>query len=126
MAATMEKTRHPGIYKRGTRYVVVYRGADGKQRKEAVRTIDEARKLKSARSTDVARGEFHPQSRERFREYAEAWVERYQGTGRRGFREGTRDDYRRLLREFAYPFFDERRRRKLSEVNPSDIAEFIF
>ena len=125
MGASMQKTRHPGIYKRGSRYVVVFRGADGRQRKEAARTLDEARKVKAARSADVARGEFHPQSRERFREYAEAWVERYQGTGRRGFRESTRDDYRRLLNDFAFPFFDERRRRRLSEVTPSDVAEFI-
>jgi hypothetical protein len=83
----MEKTKTPGIYRRGSRYVVVYRGSDGKQRKEPVRTLDEARKLKAARAADVARGEFHPLSRERFREYAEAWVERYHGTGRRGFRE---------------------------------------
>ena len=87
MAARMEKTKTPGIYRRGSRYVVVYRGSDGKQRKEPVRTLDEARKLKAARAADVARGEFHPLSRERFREYAEAWVERYHGTGRRGFRE---------------------------------------
>lgn len=125
MAAPMERTRHPGIYRRGTRYVVVYRGGDGRQRKEAVRTLDEARKLKGARTADVARGEFHEASRERFRQYAEGWVERYQGTGRRGFRESTREDYRRLLDEFAYPFFDERRRRKLSEVTPSDVAEFV-
>jgi len=125
MAAKMEKTRHPGIYKRGARYVVVYRDGGGVQRKQAARTLDEARKLKAARTADVARGEFHPASRERFREYAEAWVERYQGTGRRGFRESTRDDYRRLLVEFAYPFFDDRRRRRLTEVTPSDVAEFI-
>src|SRR5215204_3733641 len=125
MAAPLERTRHPGIYKRGRRYVVVFRGSDGRQRKEAVRTLEEARKLKAARAADVARGEFHPQSRERFRDYAESWVERYQGTGRRGFRESTRDDYRRLLREFAFPFFDDRRRRRLSEVTPSDVAAFI-
>lgn len=125
MAAPMEKTRHSGIYKRGSRYVVVFRDGEGRQRKVAARTLDEARKLKGARTADVARGEFHPQSRERFREYAEAWVERYQGTGRRGFRESTRDDYRRLLRDFAFPFFDEQRKRRLSEITPSDIAEFV-
>ncbi len=108
MAAPMEKTRHPGIYKRGGRYVVVYRGGDGRQHKEAAPTLDQARKVKAARTADVARGEFHPQSRERFREYAEAWVERYQGTGRRGFRDSTRDDYRRLLRERAASTRDPR------------------
>lgn len=125
MAAKLEKTRHPGIYKRGGRYVVVYRDGGGAQRKQATRTLDEARKVKAARTADVARGEFHPASRERFREYAEAWVERYQGTGRRGFRESTRDDYRRHLLEFAYPFFDDRRRRRLTDVTPSDVAEFV-
>ena len=33
MAAPMEKTRHPGIYKRGSRYVVVYK-IDGVQRRK--------------------------------------------------------------------------------------------
>jgi integrase len=125
MPAPMVKTSTPGIYKRGARYVVVYRDAGGRQRKESARTLDEARKLKAARTADIARGEFHPLSRERFREYAEAWVERYQGTGRRGFRESTREDYRRLLREFAFPFFDDKRRRRLGEVTPADVAEFI-
>jgi hypothetical protein len=36
--AKLEPTRHPGIYKRegdrGTRYVVIYQDASGKQRKE--------------------------------------------------------------------------------------------
>ena len=102
MAAKLEKTRHAGIYKRGGRYAVIFRDGDGVQRQVAARTLDEARKLKAARTAEVARGEFHPASRDRFRDYAEAWVERYQGTGRRGFRESTRDDYRRLLAEFAY------------------------
>jgi hypothetical protein len=66
MAAPMEKTRHPGIYKRGSRYVVVWR-ANGKQHRKSSRTFDEARKLKSPRSADVARGEFHEASRVRFR-----------------------------------------------------------
>ena len=41
MAAPMKKTRHPGIYKRGSRYVVVYK-VDGRQRKESAHTLDEA------------------------------------------------------------------------------------
>ncbi len=103
MAAPMEKTRHPGIYKRGARYVVVYR-VDGRQRKESARTLDEARRLKAARMADRDRGEFHDeQSRVKFRDYAEEWIERYQGTGRRGFTEDSRDDYRRDLERYAYP-----------------------
>jgi len=124
MAAQTERTRYPGIYKRGSRYVVRYR-AGGRNRSEAVRTLEQARKLKRSRESARDSGEFQEQSRLAFREYAEKWVERYQGTGRRGFRESTRDDYRRLLRDFAYPFFDERLGRRLSEVTPSDVAEFL-
>lgn len=120
MAAPLVRTRTPGIYKRGSRYVVVYY-ANGKQRRESARTFDEARRLKAARQADVARGEFHEQSRLRFRDYAAEWVERYQGRGR-GFRESTREGYRRDLRRYAFPYFGDRR---LSQVTPRDVANFI-
>ncbi|MDQ6803702.1 MAG: site-specific integrase [Actinomycetota bacterium] len=121
MADAMVKTKHPGIYRRGTRYVVVYR-VEGRQRKEFCRTLDEARRLKAARQTDIGRGEFHEQSRVSFGDYAAEWVERYRGRGRRGFRESTRDDYRRLLREFAFPFFAGR---TLTQIGPRDVARFV-
>ena len=35
----------PGIYKRGSRYVVVFRAPYGRQRKRAARTLAEAREL---------------------------------------------------------------------------------
>jgi hypothetical protein len=70
MAAKLEKTRHPGIYKRGSRYVVAYRDGNGKPRRDTVGTVKEALRVKAARTTDVARGEFHAQTRMRFREYA--------------------------------------------------------
>jgi len=76
MPAPMERTRHPGIYKRGTRYVVVYR-AGGKQRKESAATLKEALALKAARTTDRNRGEFHEASRETLHDYAREWVARY-------------------------------------------------
>ena len=69
MAAAMVKTPTPGIFKRGSRYVVVYR-AGGKQRKESARTLDEARRLKAKRTAQVADGEFHAQSRATFHDYA--------------------------------------------------------
>ncbi len=124
MAAPMERTRHPGIYKRGSRYVVIYRPA-GKQRKESAGTLAEARKLRAARQADVARGEFHEATRLTFRQYAEEWVDRYQGRGR-GFREGTRDEYRRVLERYAFPYFDERlRRRTVSQITPRDVANYV-
>src|SRR5687767_12923296 len=111
----MVPTRTPGVYKRGGRYVAVYY-VDGKQKKESARTYDEARALKARREVDVARGEFHDASRTPFASYFREWVERYQGQGRRGFREGTRDEYRRLGKEYAIEFFGERL--PISKITP--------
>src|SRR5580704_1516268 len=100
MAAKLERTRTPGIFKRGSRYVFSYRVA-GKQRWESCRTLDEARRAKAARHTDIGRGEFEARSRVTLHEYAKEWVGRYQGRGRRGFRDATRDEYRRQLEQYA-------------------------
>lgn len=122
MAAPFEPTRHPGIYKRGSRYVVRYR-AGGKQRSESTRTLEEALRLKRSREADRDRGEFQAQSRVPFRDYAEEWIDRYQGNGRRGFTEHTRADYRRDLKRYVYPFFDERL--AVSQITPRDVANWI-
>src|SRR5688572_5969041 len=124
MSSPMVRTRHPGIFKRGTRYVVVYK-VGGRQHKESVRTLEAARRLKAARVADRDRGEFQEQSRVRFREYAEEWVERYTGRGRHGFRETTRDAYRRNLERYVYPYLDERRRLKLTQVTAHELAQLI-
>jgi|SRR5664279_5366445 hypothetical protein len=89
MAAKMEKTKTPGIFKRGGRYVFSYR-VNGRQRWDSCRTLEEARREKAARTTDIGRGEFDRRSRITLREYALEWIERYQGRGRRGFRDSTR------------------------------------
>ncbi len=124
MPAPMEKTRHPGIYKRGSKYVVVYR-VGGRQRKESARTLEEARQLKRAREADRDRGEFQADSRLPFAAYALEWVERYQGRGRRGFREDTRDDYRRDLKRYAVPYFGDKLGRTVSAITPRDVANWI-
>ena len=122
MAAKMEKTKAPGIFKRGGRYVFSYR-VNGRQRWDSCRTLDEARRAKAARTTDIGRGEFDRRSRITLREYALDWIERYQGRGRRGFRDSTRDDYRRVLKQYVFKYFPERTR--LTEITPSDVAGFI-
>jgi len=122
MAAKLEKTRTPGIFKRGSRYVFSYR-VSGKQRWESCRTLDEARRMKAARATDIERGKFEQRSRITLHEYAREWVERYQGRGRRGFRENTRDEYRRVLTHYVFAHFPERMR--LTEVTPSRVAMFV-
>ena len=122
MAAPLVKTKTPGIYKRGSRYVFSYR-VDGKQRWESCRTLDDARRAKAARHTDIGRGEFEQRSRITLYEYLREWVERYQGTGRRGYREETRDEDRRLLERHALRYFPAKT--KLTEVTPSTIAGFV-
>ena len=64
MSARREKTKTPGIFKRGDRYVFSYR-VEGKQRWELARTLDEARRARAARTTDIRRGEFQEHSRVR-------------------------------------------------------------
>lgn len=120
---TFEKTSVPGVFKRGNKYAIVYR-LNGKQKWESgFRTLDEARRAKQARATDIARGEFQERSRITLVEYATEWVERYHGRGRRGFRDDTRDDYRRQLNQYAFKYFSPRLR--MTEVTPSHIARFI-
>ena len=56
-------------------------------------------------------------------EYACEWVERYQGTGKRGFREETREEYRRLLERYVLRYFKPGV--KLAEVTPRQIADYL-
>jgi integrase len=121
MAATFFKTKTPGIFKRGSRYVFSYR-VEGAQKWESCRTLEEARRAKSARSTDIERGEFQERSRVTLREYAVPWIERYLGRGRGGFREGTRDEYRRQLEQYVVPQLGSVR---LTEITPSRVAVFV-
>lgn len=85
--------------------------------------MDEARRAKAARTTDVGRGEFEERSRITLHEYAREWIERYQGTGRRGFRQETRSEYRALLDKYALNHFSARTR--LTDITPGHIASFI-
>ncbi|MGI8714326.1 MAG: hypothetical protein ACR2NR_14350, partial [Solirubrobacteraceae bacterium] len=104
MSAPLVKTRTPGIYKRGGRYVFSYR-VSGRQCWESCRTLEEARRAKAAHLTDIARGDYDGRPRPTLRDYATDWVERYQGTGRRGFRDETRDEYRVLPTKYALKLF---------------------
>jgi len=75
------KTEFPGVYRRGSGFVVVYRSA-GRQRKETYATLEEAVVVKLARDAEVRGPTLHG--------YALAWVERYSGSGRDSVREQTR------------------------------------
>ncbi len=121
------KTRTPGVFKRiGAEgdvlgYVCVFRSA-GRQCKRSARTYEEAKRIKRESETDRDRGELQARTSIGFLPYVDEWVERYRGQGRRGFRENTREEYRRLIRAYAHHHFP--RKLKLVDVSTYALARF--
>lgn len=131
--AKLSKTSKSGIYRRhikscaGERrcecpYVIVWRHR-GRQHTETHRTMALAVEAKRRREAEVAEGAFAETGRETLRDYATEWVERYQGTGRRGYRPETRDEDRRMLERYALRYFPANL--KVSEVTPRMVGDFI-
>jgi integrase len=152
MAGKLVKTSTPGIYRRHTKdcdragrcdcaYVVVYDGrmqtfpnlAEAREGKRvAAREAKFLRAHQAGLHSDEPRDGCPECIRERIardraepslHQYAREWVERYQGTGRRGYREETRDEDRRVLNKFALEYFPPDTR--LRQLGPRDIADFI-
>lgn len=127
MSAPQQRVE-PGIWKRvgakgRTVYLARFRDSDGRQRAETVGTLQEARRLLRARQVQVDTGAYisHEASRQTFESYARQWVESYGGKGQ-GFRERTRDDYRRDLERYLVPFFGQR---QLRTIRRADVARFV-
>ena len=117
----LERTKTPGIYRRGNRYVVTFRDQQGTPRKRAAATIAEARDLKATLTADIRRGEYRPLSRVRFADYAREWVASYQGRTASGIRPETLADYRFDLERDAIPFFGTM---YLTAIEPRDLRRF--
>ena len=122
--AKMERTRTPGIYKRGDRYVVRWRDAGGKQRWASARLYDDARTLKSAKEKQSRDGEAHVPTSDQptLADYARqlfgcdparapgATPERGGCAGRQGaIRDATRADYRRDMDVCGFPLLGRKR-----------------
>ena len=127
---SLVKTSSPGIYKRGSRYVVIFRDPHGRQRKRSARTLAEARDLKATLTADVRRGEYRALSKVTFAEYAAEWITSYQGRTSRGIRPETLADYRRdlgldkdgeLIGDGAIAFFG---RMPLAAIEPRDLKRY--
>ncbi|HMJ72949.1 MAG TPA: phage integrase SAM-like domain-containing protein [Solirubrobacterales bacterium] len=124
----LRKTKTPGVFKRlGAKgdvigYVCVFRSA-GRQRKRSAPTYEEARRIKRESETDRDRGELQGRTTITFLRYLDEWVERHRGQGRRGFRENTRDEYRRLIGAYVRPYFSGRL--KLTELTTYELARFL-
>src|SRR3954466_8671885 len=91
---------HPGIYKRGNRYVVKY-GYRGKERKKSCRTLTEAKAFKAK----AASGEARPSAAITFKKYAVEWVTTYAGRTANGVSDGTRESYADAITRVASPYF---------------------
>ena len=107
------KRTNPGIYKRGSRYVIAWEHR-GKAHRESFRTLAEARDAKGRRSSS----EKQPVSRIGFRDYFTDWIESYAGRTSRGFSETTRPEYRRPIEAHALPRWGTW---KLADVEPKDV-----
>jgi integrase len=108
---------HPGIYRKGNRYIVVWKH-NGCQHKSSHRTLSEARRAKATRTT----GDTRPDSRERFDAYARAWLDSTQGRTRRGLSPSTRASYRDAVERMAIPRFGSAR---LGDITAPDIRDYI-
>jgi integrase len=117
MAAKLERTATPGIYRRGSRYVVIWTHR-GQQHKEAFRTLAEAREAKGRRQA----GEKRPVAKVGFLEYYEQWIESYAGRTARGFSETTRPEYRRSIETYGKPRWKTWR---LADVEPADVRDLF-
>ncbi|MFN8131172.1 MAG: site-specific integrase [Solirubrobacteraceae bacterium] len=123
MAAVMEKTGTPGVFRRGSRYVVVFRDQGGAQRKEAAPTYKAALALKAARTAARDQGDYQPASRQTFEEFAADWITRYQGRGgRHTFTDDTRAEYARDLKRYAYPVLGAKR---ITALTPRDLSAWV-
>jgi integrase len=120
MAAPLERTSTPGVYKRGGRYTVVFRDSNGRQRRRSAATLAEARALRSSVNADVARGEYRQSSRIRLDQYAEEWLRTYEGRTSRGIRPETIHEYKRDLEIHTLPVLGTRR---LSEIEQRDLKD---
>jgi hypothetical protein len=131
--AKLTKTSKPGIFRRHGKecsgkgrcdcsYVIVWRSL-GRQYTETHRTLALAQEAKRGREAEVAEGAFAEGGREKLHDYALDWIERYQGTGRRGYRPETRDEDRRLLERYTLQYFPADL--KLAEITPRMVADFI-
>jgi integrase len=112
----------PGVYKRGSRYVVTFTDPAGVRRKRSATTLAEARLLKSSLTADVARGEYREESRIRFDEYSAEWVRTFQGRTARGIRPLTLRDYARDLETHVIPRLG---RLRVAEVTHRDIKRLV-
>ncbi len=71
--------------------------------------------------TDVRRGDFYAPCGMTFVEFADEWIESYEGRTSGGIRDSSRERYRRALARYAKPFFGSMR---LTDVQPRHVKRY--
>jgi integrase-like protein len=118
MVLPLEPTDVPGVYRRGSEFVVVYR-VEGRQRKQSADTLADARAIKLQRD-----GEARAQRRgPTLHEFSLSWLDRYAGSGHDSVRANTRREYRRLLVNFALTYFD--REIRVRDLDRAAVQHFV-
>jgi integrase len=122
MAVKLERVEgHPGIYRRGGRYVAVGRDHHGRQVKRFAKTIKEAELAKADIRLKADRRERQQRSKVAFADYARDWIAKYDGRGEAGIEAHTRADYEKHL-EHAIAYFG---RTLLCDIEPADVKEYM-
>jgi integrase len=105
MAAKLEKTAVPGIYRRpsNSRYVVVVLDGKGRQRWETAPTLKAARSLKTARLSARDRGGLRERTKVTFGQACAEWLQYLEGDRQR--RPSTLRDYRSTVERHLIPAF---------------------
>ena len=114
----LERTDAPGIYRRGSKYVVVYR-VEGRQRKQYAGTLAEARAIKLERDGEARALRRGPT----LHGFSLSWLDRYAGSGHDSVRANTRREYRRLLVTFALTYFD--REVRVRDLDRAAVQQFV-
>ena len=118
MVLPLVPTGVPGVYRRGSKFVVVYR-VEGRQRKQSADTLADARAIKLKRDGEARALRRGPT----LHEFSLSWLDRYAGSGRDSVRANTRGEYRRLLVNFALTYFD--REVRVRELDRAAVQHFV-
>ena len=118
MVLPLEPTDVPGVFRRGSKFVVVYR-ASGRQRKQSVDTLAEARALKLQRDGEAGAVRRGPT----LHAFSHSWLDRYAGSGHDSVRANTRREYRRLLVNFVLTYFD--REVRVRDLDRAALQQFV-
>jgi hypothetical protein len=118
MVLPLEPTEVPRVYRRGSKFVVIYR-TEGRQRKQSVDTLAEARAIKIERDGEAR----VPRRGPTLHGFSLSWLDRYAGSGHDSVRANTRREYRRLLVNFALTYFD--REVRVRDLDRAAVQHFV-